>query len=135
LFRPYGGVHNLGVEKAMKKEITMPKAIATFIQAVNDHDPDAFLATFNNNAVVSDVGRKFRGVSAVQEWSKSEIFDVNVTLEVVGVTERDGETVVTVKVDGTFDKTGLPDPLLLDHYFSLDGGKISAFSSQLAAGK
>jgi hypothetical protein len=119
----------------MKKEKTMPKAIVTFIQAVNDHDPDAFLATFSNNAVVSDVGREFRGVSAVQEWSKSEIFDVNVTLEVVGVTERDGETVVTAKVDGTFDKSGLPDPLLLDHYFSLDGSKISAFSSQLAAGK
>jgi hypothetical protein len=28
-------------------------------------------------------------------------------------------------VDGDYDKTGLPDPLVLTFYFSLDGGKIS----------
>jgi hypothetical protein len=44
----------------------------------------------------------------------------------------DGQIVVTVKVDGTFDKRGLPDPLLLNHHFTLDGGKIAAFSSRLA---
>lgn len=27
--------------------------------------------------------------------------------------ERDGPTIVIVKIDGTFDKTGLPDPLLM----------------------
>jgi hypothetical protein len=78
------------------------------------------------------VGREFRGAAAIKEWSNREIFDVNVTLDVIDVAERNGETVVTVKVDGTFDKTGLPDPLLLNHYFTLDGDKIAAFSSRLA---
>jgi uncharacterized protein (TIGR02246 family) len=116
----------------MKKETTLPPVIATFIRAVNDHDAETFLSTFANDAVVSDVGQELRGAAAIKEWSKSEIFDVNVTLDVVDVAERDGETVVTVKVDGTFDKTGLPDPLLLNHRFTLDGGKITTFSSRLA---
>ena len=54
---------------------------------------------------------------------------MNVTLDVV---ERDGQTVVKVKVDGTFDKTGLPEALLLNDYFTLKSDKIAAFSSGLA---
>ena len=110
----------------------MPKAIARFIRAVNEHDADAFLSSFSNGALVTDVGREFRGTAAIKEWGKSEIFEFNVTLDVVNVTERDGETVVTVKVDGTFGKTGLPDPLLLNHHFTLGHDKITAFKSQLA---
>lgn len=115
-----------------KKEMTISHPIATFIRAVNEHDPDAFLSSFTSDAVVTDVGREFRGTTAIKEWGDREIFGVNVTLDVIDVAERDGQTVVTVKVDGTFDKTGLPDPLLLNHHFTLDGGKIVAFSSRLA---
>jgi hypothetical protein len=110
----------------------IPQPIAAFIRAVNERDPDAFLSCFTDDAVVSDVGRQFRGAAAIKEWAKSEIFDVNVTLDVVNVASRDGEIVVTVKCDGIFDKTGLPDPLLLNHHFKLAGDKIAAFSSRLA---
>jgi hypothetical protein len=120
------------IEDAMNKETEIPQPIATFIRAVNEHDADAFLSSFTNDAVVSDVGREFRGTAAIKEWGEREIFGVNVTLDVVDVVERDGQTVATVKVDGTFDKTGLPNPLLLNHDFTLDGGKIAAFSSRLA---
>lgn len=116
----------------MNKEIKIPQPIATFIRAVNEHDADAFLCSFTNDAVVSDVGWEFRGTAAIKEWGEREIFGVNVTLHVVDVVERGGQTVVTVKVDGTFGKTGLPNPLLLSHHFTLDGGKIAAFSSRLA---
>jgi len=64
-----------------------------------------------------------------------EIFSVNVTLDVMVAADRDGQTIVTVEVDGTFDKTGLPDPLLLEHYFTVEGGKITSFSSRLAGEK
>ena len=120
------------MQRRSNKEPRIPQPIATFIRAVNEHDADAFLSSFNNDAVVTDVGREFRGVSAIKEWGDREIFDVNVTLDVIGVAECDGQTVVTVKVDGIFDKTGLPDPLLLKHHFTLNRGKIAAFSSRLA---
>ncbi|PRX71314.1 hypothetical protein B0G52_109111 [Cohnella sp. SGD-V74] len=33
-----------------------------------------------------------------------------------------------LKLDGTYDKTGLPDPLLLDYYFRIVNDKISSLS-------
>jgi hypothetical protein len=43
----------------------------------------------------------------------------------------DGKTIVTLRVDGDFDKTGLPDPLLLDFHFTLDTNKIGALDIRL----
>lgn len=108
----------------MKKETKLPKPVETYIRAINAHDADAFQASFAPDAVVSDVGREIRGIAAIKEWGEREIFAVNVALEVMKVVERDGQTTVTVKVDGTFDRTSLPDPLLMDHCFTVAGDKI-----------
>src|SRR5438105_8862246 len=110
----------------------IPQPIEIYIHAINDHDSQAFLACFSNDAVVNDVGREFRGIAAIKEWSDREIFAVEVTFEVINVAERDGQIIVTGKVDGTFDKTGLPDPLLISHYFTLDGEKIVRLICRLA---
>jgi ketosteroid isomerase-like protein len=112
--------------------MTIPESIEIYIHAINNHDSQAFLACFTDDAVVDDVGREFRGTAAIKEWSNREIFAVNVTFEVIKVAERDGQIIVTGKVDGTFDKTGLPDPLLISHYFTLDGDKIAALTCRLA---
>ena len=101
----------------MKKEMKLPKPIETYIRAINARDADAFQSSFAHDAVVKDVGREIRGIAAIKEWTNHEIFAVNVTLDVMEVVERDGQTIVTVKIDGTFDRTGLPDPLLMDHCF------------------
>ena len=61
----------------------------------------------------------------IKEWASQEIFAVNVTLDVMEVAQRGGQTIVTVKIDGTFDRTGLPDPLLMDHCFTIGADKIS----------
>src|SRR5882724_5532917 len=89
--------------------------------------------SFALNAVVKDVGREIRGIAAIKEWANQEIFAVNVTLDVREVAERDGQTIVTVKIDGTFDRTGLPDPLLMDHCFTIAADKISVLTCRLAA--
>jgi hypothetical protein len=34
------------------------------------------------------------------------------------------ETIVTTKVDGSYDKTYIPDPLFLDHHFTVCDNKI-----------
>jgi len=41
------------------------------------------------------------------------------------VSERQGRTIVTVRVDGTFDRTGLPNPLVMKHEFGIAEGKIA----------
>ncbi|WP_315115780.1 hypothetical protein [Clostridium intestinale] len=35
------------------------------------------------------------------------------------------QTIVTAKVDSDFDKTGLPDPFLLDFHFTVVNEKIT----------
>src|SRR5688572_33130025 len=104
----------------------LPKAVETYIRAINAGDPAALQSSFAHDAVVKDVGREIRGIAAIKEWAAREIFAVNVTLDLINATERDGETIVTVKVDGTFDRTGLPDPLVMDHCFTVVGDKIAA---------
>ena len=116
----------------MKKETKLPKPVENYIRAINGRDADAFLSGFASDALVRDVGREIRGSAAIKEWANNEIFAVNVTLHVVDAAERDGQTIVTVKIDGTFDRTGLPDPLLMEHCFTVAGDKIATLTCRLA---
>jgi ketosteroid isomerase-like protein len=117
----------------MKKEMKLPKPVETYIRAINARDAEAFASSFATDAVVKDIGREIRGIAAIKEWANREIFAVNVTLEVMEVVERDGQTIVTVKIDGTFDRTGLPDPLVMNHCFTIAGEKIAGLTCWLAA--
>jgi hypothetical protein len=44
---------------------------------------------------------------------------------VVSAKTQHNNTAVNVIVDGTYDKRGLPDPLEISLYFSLDDNRIS----------
>jgi ketosteroid isomerase-like protein len=115
----------------MKKEMKLPKPVETYLRAINARDADRFQSSFAHDAVVKDVGREIRGIEAINEWAKNEIFGVNVSMEVRDALERDGQTIVTVKIGGTFDKTGLPDPLLMNHCFTIADDKIEALTCRL----
>jgi hypothetical protein len=108
----------------MSEEIQIPKPIADFIQAINHSNSDALLATFTNDALVNDVQREFWGKPAIKQWSDREIIAVRVTAEVVKAVNHYGEPIISAKVDGDFDKTNLPTPLILDFYFTLRENKI-----------
>jgi SnoaL-like domain len=113
----------------------LPPIAAAYVGSINDHDPAAFDALFAEGAVVNDVGREFCGPAAIKAWSDREIFDAQVTLEVIDVADRDGETIVTTKVDGNFDRTGLPDPVIINHHITAKGGKIVGLTCRLAGGR
>lgn len=117
----------------MKKAMNLPEPIGNYLRAIHAADATAFRSCFAPEAVVQDIGREIRGLEAIAEWARHEIFAVNVTLEVLGAVEGDGRVVVTVKVDGTFDRTGLPDPLVMEQVFTLAGGRITALACRLAA--
>lgn len=118
----------------MKKEMNLPEPIQNYLRAIHAADAAAFQACFAPEAVVRDIGREMRGREAITEWARQEIFAVNVTLEVLGAAEAGGQVLVTVKVDGTFDRTGLPDPLVMDHGFTIADDQITALTCRLAAG-
>ena len=111
---------------------SLPQTAAAYVRATNDHDPAAFIACFAEGAVVNDAGREIRGTAAIKAWSDREIMDARVTLEVLDVADHSGEVTISCKVDGNFDRTGLPDPLIIDHDMTFDGEKIVRLTCRLA---
>lgn len=112
-------------------EMKIPEPIAAFIRATNHHNTDAFLAALTDTAVITDEEQDYRGIAAIKEWSDEKYIGAKVTLEPAKTVERNGKTIVTVKVDGNFDKTGLPDPFHLDFHFTIDSNKVAALSIRL----
>ncbi|QAY67539.1 nuclear transport factor 2 family protein [Paenibacillus protaetiae] len=104
--------------------IKIPESVAIYFNAVNDNDPETFLAAFDEHAFVVDMKRKFVGKNAISSWSKSEIFEPKVQFAIIDAREQDDNFIVTVSIDGEFDKTNLPDPLLMNHRFMHANGKI-----------
>lgn len=103
----------------------LPKAIRAYIEAANRFDLEGFMATFTDDAVVNDQQREYAGPDAIRVWAAREIMKDHVTMDVTSVVKRDANFAVTAVIDGTFDKTGLPDPLSLAFYFSLAQDRIA----------
>jgi hypothetical protein len=106
--------------------MNLPESVQAYFYTVNDVRPDAFLAAFDTHAYVFDNNREFKGKAAIGKWSESDVFGPNVRFEITDATEYNGTYIVIASVDGDFDKTNLPDPLLLKHQFTLapTDGKI-----------
>jgi len=111
----------------MTTDITnnLPKIVADHIAACNAHDVDAWMATFAADAMLNDIQREFIGTDAIRGFGDNEIFGPKVTMAVHRAWDRHGDVIVHAKVDGTYDKTGLPHPLILSFYFSLRGDQIT----------
>ena len=102
---------------------TLAPVLAEFIAAVNAFDEDAIVAAFADDALVNDVHREFWGTEAIRRWVAREIVGDRVTIAVTEVLDHHGDTVVCGRYDGDYDKTNLPDPLILTHYFTVRDGK------------
>ena len=108
-----------------RRTLNLPEPVANYVRAVNAGATDVFRASFADDAVVVDVNRELRGLDAIMAWAGADIFGAQVHFDVLDVTERQGRTIVRVKIDGTFDRTGLPDPLVMNHEFKVAEGKIA----------
>lgn len=106
------------------KTDNLPFIITDFFKAVNEHDGDAFVATFTADAIVNDVMRTFVGNDAIKKWSDKEIIGDNIVYKISEVIAHHGGYIVTALTDGDYDKTKAPDPLYLDHFFNLENGLI-----------
>ncbi len=98
--------------------------VERYIAAGNAIDGDALKATFADDALVNDARREFWGAAAIGRWIDREVIGARVTMAVTGAGEHYGESVVHAAMDGTYDKTGLPDPLILTHYFTVRDDRI-----------
>ena len=98
--------------------------VAEYVAAVNAFDEDAVVATFADDALVNDVRREFLGKDAIRRWVREEIVGDEVTVEPIDVIEHHGQTILRGSYDGEYDKTNLPDELILTSYFTVRDGRI-----------
>src|ERR1700747_2805195 len=98
--------------------------VAEYVGAVNAFDEDAIVATFADDALVNDVRREFWGKDAIRGWVRAEIVGDRVTVEPAEVIGHHGQTILRGRYDGEYDKTNLPDALILTHYFAVREGRI-----------
>jgi hypothetical protein len=102
----------------------LPQLVAAYVEATNSFDLERLLATFADDALVNDQLRDYRGREAIREWAARDIVGQGLIMEVTSVIEHYGNLIITANVDGTFDKRGLPDPLVLAFYFTFHGDQI-----------
>ncbi|MGW4125090.1 nuclear transport factor 2 family protein [Nocardia sp. NPDC004711] len=104
----------------------LPEVVAAHIAAVNGFDLDAIVATFAEDALVNDVRREFAGTASIRAWARHELVGDKVTMEVTEVVPHPGLTIVRARYDGQYDKTNVPDELILTSYFTTADGKITS---------
>jgi hypothetical protein len=104
--------------------VALPPLVAAYVEATNNFDLERLLDTFAEDALVNDQLRDYWGKSAIREWAKREIMDERLTMSVTKVINHYGNSILTANVDGNYDKRGLPEPLVLAFYFSMQGGLI-----------
>lgn len=99
-------------------------AVAAYVAATNAFDGDALISCFAEGALVNDQLRDYWGLDAIKAWAEREIVGDRVTMKVVKVVEHFGDVIVTAHVNGDYDKTGLPGPLVLAFHFTLRADRI-----------
>jgi limonene-1,2-epoxide hydrolase len=98
--------------------------VADYIAAVNAFDTDAIVATFAADAYVNDNRREINGADAIRRFIAKEFVGDHVTMEVREVIDHYGDIIVRARFDGTYDKTNLPEELIMSSYFSVRDDKI-----------
>jgi ketosteroid isomerase-like protein len=104
---------------------TLVPVLAEHIAAVNAFDEDAIVATFADDAMVNDAHREFWGIEAIRRWVAKELVHDRVTIAVTEVLDHHGEAIVRGRYDGDYDKTNLPEELILTNYFTVRDGEIA----------
>ncbi len=103
---------------------SLPPAVAAYLAGVNAFDVDAIVATFAEDAYVNDNRREIWGADAIRQFMNKEFVGDHVTMDVREVIDNYGDIIVRAKYDGTYDKTNLPDELVMTSYFSIRDGAI-----------
>jgi hypothetical protein len=110
----------------MTTSIQLSGVLAEHVAAVNAFDLDAIMATFAPDALVNDARREFRGTDAIRRWAAKEMVGDRVTIEVTETAETYGLVILRGRYDGNFDKSALPDDLILTNYVTFTDGKIAS---------
>jgi hypothetical protein len=96
----------------------LPPPVAAFVQAVNAGDLDALVRAFADHALVNDQLHEYWDRPAIAEWAARDVIGQQLTMGVRSVVRNHEQCAVEAVVSGSFDRRGLPDPLVVTFYFS-----------------
>jgi hypothetical protein len=105
-------------------DLSLPTVVRQFIEALNAGDEAALSATVSEDAFINDAQREFWGKADITTFARKELLDPKVTMTVQKARAHRGLVAVDAVIDGEFDKTGLPDPLILTFYFTVEDERI-----------
>ena len=112
-------------QPAPSKIITeLPTVVAEHIDAVNALDTERIVATFASDAYINDNRREIWGTDAIRQFVAKEFVGDHVTMDIREIVDNYGDIIVRARYDGTYDKTNLPDELVMSSYFAIRGEKI-----------
>src|SRR4051794_4264474 len=97
----------------------LPDVLNRYFAAQNAHDVDAMVACFAPDAAVHDEGHDIVGTDAIRAWKQATSAKYRITAEPLESQVEGDQTVVFVKVSGTFD--GSPANLTYRFRFADDG--------------
>jgi hypothetical protein len=103
---------------------SLPEPVAAFVSAVNAGEVEAVVESFAGRALVNDELQEHWNREGITDWARRQVVAQRLSIDVRRIVRNGDHTAVTAEVDGSFDKRGLPDPLVLTFYFSTSGGKI-----------
>jgi len=98
--------------------------VADYVAAVNAFDIDGIVATFAEDAYINDNRREIAGTKSIRRFVAKEFVGDHVTMEILEVLDHYGDTIVRARFDGTYDKTNLPEELVMSSYFSVRDNRI-----------
>ena len=103
-----------------------PAIVAEHIAAVNAFDTACIMATVAPDAYINDNRREIWGTDAIRAFMAKEFVGDRVTMEVREVIDHHGDIIVRAEYDGDYDKTNLPEVLVMTSYLAIREGKISS---------
>jgi ketosteroid isomerase-like protein len=118
------GTQIAALDTVAAEQPDLPSSVAAFVRSTNARDLEGLMAVFSEDAMVNDDMQERWGKAAIRKWAEEEFIGQRVTIFVVKCVAHHCIAIVTAHVDGDFDQRGLPYPLVLTFYFSMDGPDI-----------
>jgi ketosteroid isomerase-like protein len=101
---------------------SLPKPIASFIEANARLDVDAMLKPFAADAVAQDMGKSHQGHAELRTWFEEEVVAVKAIFTPDAARHEDGQVVVEGPAHGDFKGS----PIRFTYRFGLEGDAIKS---------
>lgn len=106
-------------------QLAPPPPVLAFVEAVNGGDLNAIVATFADDAFVNDQLLEYWGKKEIASWASRDIVSVRLTIRIIHSFKHYDQVIVRAQFEGEFDRRGLPDPLSLTLYCTVQEEKIT----------